>query len=419
MTSPASLVQQLHDLLDQLTGVDLGSLCADELHRYMVAMQREQARMAIIAADAMSPWQTSGAWRSGGTLRPELAVARDARRDRAKVRDELRRARVLASLPITRQAVLDGRLSMDHVDLLVRHATKARFDLFLRCEQWLVDRCTRNDLFDDAARDVRYWAMWADDQLGVRREPSSPSTLYASQSETTGRVVLDGDLAAIDGAVVTDELGRLANEILHEDKRAGVQRTPAQRRAAALVRMATRSVNAHGPTARPLFEVVIGDETARHLCQLASGVVLHPEDLEPYFDTAAMQTFLFDAGHAVVGVSRQRTFRGALRRAIQIRDRRCRHRSVCPEPAVRCDVDHRTPAARGGPTSQFNGAAECIPHNRHPDLHGHPERLPERDITVLDVMRAKARWTALRCDGSESDDAQGVSSVLGPFASRE
>ena len=38
--------------------------------------------------------------------------------------------------------------------------------------------------------------------------------------------------------------------------------------------MATRSVNATGVTARPLFEVIVGDETARHLCQLASGAVL-------------------------------------------------------------------------------------------------------------------------------------------------
>ena len=416
MTSPAALVQQLRSVLDQLAGVELSTLAPDELQQHVVALQREQARVAVVAADAVPAWLASRAWRSGGTLRPELAIARDARRDRTRVKAELRRARVLASLPITRQAVLDGRISMDHVDLLVRHATKARFELFRQCEQWLVDRCVLNELFDDAARDVQYWAMWADDQLGVRREPSTPSTLYASQSETTGRVVLDGDLAAIDGAIVTDELGRLANEILHEDRRNGVRRTPAQRRAAALVRMATRSVNAAGPTARPLFEVVIGDETARHLCQLATGLVLHPEDLMPYFDTAAMQSFLFDAGHAVVGVSKQRTFRGALRRAIQVRDRRCRHRSVCPEPAVRCDVDHRTPAARGGPTSQFNGAAECMSHNRHPDLHGHPEPMPECDLTILDVMRAKARWAALR--HLDVDDAgEEANAMLGPFTS--
>ncbi len=418
MSSSATLVEQMHQLIDQLAALDPASLRADEQRQLVMALQRETTRLAVVTADALAPWQESGVWRAGGTLRPELAIARDARRERLAARHDLHRARVLAVLPLARQAALDGRLSIDHVDLLVQHFTKVRADLFRRCEQWLVDRCASRDLFDDAARDVRYWAMWADDQLGIRRDPSAPSTLYASRSEVTGEVLLDGHLNPVDGDIVMRELQRLADELRLQDRRDGVERTPAQRRAAALVRMAARSVNAEGATARPLFQVLIGDETARHLCELATGIVVTPEDLAPHIDTAVMQTFLFDARHSVLGVSRQRTFRGVLRRAIQVRDRRCQHKSVCPTPASECDVDHRTPAARGGPTSEINGRMECRTHNRHPDLHGHPEPLGEREVTILDVMRATARWAALRdldCDLDRDDVGEAGTQVLGPF----
>ena len=250
-------------------------------------------------------------------------------------------------MPHTRAAVLAGRLSLDHVDLFVRHATAARFELFLAHEQELVEQCAALELFDDARRVMQYWAYRADDELGVRRDRPADSTLYLSRSSETGEIDLNGHLTTVDGEIVDNELKRLVRDLYLEDRREGVSRSPAQRRAAALVRMAARSVNATGATARPLFQFIAGDETARRVCQLASGHVVTPEDLEAYIDTAVMQSFLFDGPTTVVAVSKQRTFRGALRRAIQVRDRRCQHRSVCPNPAVDGDVDHRQPAAPG------------------------------------------------------------------------
>ena len=396
MASPAELVDQLHGLVDVLSSLDSGACTPGELQQLLVRLENERARLAVATASVACEWEQRGAWQADGSLRPQLALAREARRDHEVVRRELRRARMLSQMPHTRQAVLAGRLSLDHVDLLVRHATATRFELFRLCEAWLVEQCASCQLFDDARRAVQYWAAWADDQLGLSRERPAPSTLYASRSQVTGEWWLDGHLGAIDGDIVVRELRRLERQILLEDRKRGECRTPAQRRAAALVCMATRSVNATGVTARPLFEVIVGDETARHLCQLASGAVLHPDDLADHVDTAVMETFLFDGQNTVLAVSKQRTFRGALRRAVQVRDRRCQHSSVCPAPAIESDVDHRTPAARGGPTSQFNGAVECVPHNRLAHLHDHPRPQPERQVSVLDEIRCRLRWRLLR-----------------------
>jgi hypothetical protein len=284
---------------------------------------------------------------------------------------------------------------MDHVDLFVRHATAVRFELFLEHERMLVEQCASFTLFDDARRALQYWAYLADNELGVRQEPPAPSTLYASRSGDTGEAVLDGRLSPIDAEILLPELNRLEREVILEDRAKGVVRTRAQRRAAALVLMATRSVNATGVTARPLFQVIIGDDTARRLCELASGHVVRPEDLAEYIDAAVMESFLFDGPLVVIAKSRQRTFTGALRRAIQVRDRRCQHPSGCPTPAVDADIDHRRPAARGGPTSQFNGRVECTPHNRHAHLRDQVDELPERRVHILDAIRCRLRWQLL------------------------
>jgi len=60
---------------------------------------------------------------------------------------------------------------------------------------------------------------------------------------------------------------------------------------------------------------------------------------------------------------RTRLYRGALRRAIQVRDRECQHH-YCDEPADRCQVDHIDDYAKGGLTTQDNGRLYCGPHNR-------------------------------------------------------
>jgi hypothetical protein len=202
-------------------------------------------------------------------------------------------------------------------------------------------------------------------------------------------------LSAVDAEIVERELVRLM-AIVQRDS--AVHLTVAQRRAAALVLMATRSINATGVAARPLFQVIVGDDTASHLCELASGHVVRPADLVSYIDTAVVESFLFDGPSTVIAKSNARTFTGALRKAIQVRDRRCQHRSQCPAPASVADVDHRRPASEGGATSQFNGRVECIPHNRLAHLHDHPGHdpdPPEHTVDLLDAVRCRLRWQAL------------------------
>jgi hypothetical protein len=130
------------------------------------------------------------------------------------------------------------------------------------------------------------------------------------------------------------------------------------------------------------------------LCSLASGVLLSSGDLVPHLDTAMLETVLFADHTTLISVSRQRTFRGAIRRAIQVRDQHCQHPSGCDIPAEQCDIDHIVPYADGGLTSQFSGRIGCDTHNRITHLHhttDHTPR-PHRTIDRLDETRARIRW---------------------------
>jgi hypothetical protein len=144
-------------------------------------------------------------------------------------------------------------------------------------------------------------------------------------------------------------------------------RTPAQRRADALVEMAIRSATApaDGRRPEPLFTVVVGWETFNgRICQLANGTVVAPGALIPWLKAAWIERIVFGSPSRVidVGVTR-RLFTGATRRALEVRDQECFH-PLCDEPSGQCQGDHIVPHAADGPTTQDNGRMACGFHNR-------------------------------------------------------
>jgi len=97
---------------------------------------------------------------------------------------------------------------------------------------------------------------------------------------------------------------------------------------------------------------------------LASGTVVAPAALLGYIGDADLERYLFAHGtDRVIRASTKRTFTGALRDLIKIRDLRCYHR-FCDVPGDRCEIDHIKPWSRGGKTSQENGRLACGFHNR-------------------------------------------------------
>ncbi|MDQ3293030.1 MAG: HNH endonuclease [Actinomycetota bacterium] len=124
------------------------------------------------------------------------------------------------------------------------------------------------------------------------------------------------------------------------------------------------------------MSILVGYETfAGRICELADGTVVAPGDVAAVLDRAVIERAVFESAARVTEISHQRLFTGALRRAIELRDRTCTH-AFCSVEADRCDVDHRVPAREGGPTTQANGRLLCPFHNhlrqKRPDLDDVP-----------------------------------------------
>ncbi len=393
-------------VIDSLLAVDPTGLTDDELHDLVTTIQRQRHRLAAVAAAAISSWDQRMIWADNGARSAAARLANDTSTSATTSGGEVRRARQLRSMPATAAALAAGDLSSDHVDLLAKANQPWRHANFADHEDTLVDQC-RALRHADARRMIDYWCARADADAAEDRAERQRNAAHLNVSPTLdGTVVINGTLDAIGGSIVSDELTRIERELYLSDKRDGVTRTVSQRRAAALVEMARRSATApaDGRRPKPLFTVLVGDDTLSQLCELANGTVITPGQLVQWAGDADLETVLFDGPSTVISVSHRRSFTGALRRAVEVRDRHCRHTSGCDVPADQCDVDHIVPYAADGPTSQFNGKLECTPHNRDSDRydHGGTPR-PTRPIDRLDEIRCRLRWKLLR-DHPEPDD---------------
>ncbi len=412
--SVGAVLNGLRNAVEALAGLDLGVLSDGELDELVAGVEVERQRLVGVVRGVLAEWDERRVWEGNGSRSAGHRLARIDRSSVDHAKAEIARVRAGRRCPLTAAAVVDGVLSVDQFQVITAANTPARAALFADAEELLVRECAPLDLRGTRVV-VQRWCETVDELLdteravdrercladGVDPEPRQApvahldSRLFASRS-FEGRLVIDGDLDALGAEIVVNELGRLSEQLRRSDTAAGIVRTPAQRRAAALIEMATRSATApaNGRRPRPLFSVTVGNDSMARLCSLASGILLSSGDLVPYLDTAMLETVLFADRTTMLSVSRQRTFRGALRRAIQVRDQHCQHPSGCDVPADQCDIDHIVPYAAGGITSQFEGDLGCNAHNRVAVLrrHGNHTPRPHRTIDRLEEARARLRW---------------------------
>jgi hypothetical protein len=412
------MAELLTRAIDELRDVEPIELTDTELHAFVVELQAQRARLGLVAAEAIAEWDRRGVWGDDGSLSAPHRLARDTRTALASARTEVRRARHCRYMPAARAAIHDGRFSLDHIDVFARAATPARRARFSMDEEFLIEVSAPLRMHQ-AVKAVNHWCQQADAADGIEPAPPKHAVEHARLHVSTTldqTVAIDGSLDAIGGCIFTKELKRLERREYLADRALGVERSGAQRRAAALVEMATRSSSApaNGRRPAPLFTVLLGDPSFASLCELSNGTVLTPAQLAPWLSSALLETVLFDGRHTVISVSQRRHFVGALRRAIEVRDRHCQHPSGCDVPAEDCDVDHIVPRSVGGLTHQFTGRIECPPHNRDPKKHDHDaEPRPFRPISSLDHIRGRLRWRYQRDNADDADNADDDPDALG------
>jgi hypothetical protein len=385
------MLAQLTTAVDELVAADLVGLQDADLHELVVGLERESSRVAAARALVLAEWEARKTWADDGSRSPRTRLARECGIAKETIGKDLHRARKLRHMPATAAAFAEGGLSVDFVQLLVNVNTAPVATQFARDEAMLVGEAAKMR-YEEARAFLAYWRMHADAESDANQRDRQTARRHACFDRTfQGGVHLNGWLPALEGTAFLNEARRLERQLFDEDlakarvehpedPHAHLARTPANRRADALLRMAARSA-ALADDARlpaPLYTVLVGYESAsRAICQLEDGTVINPTQLLPYMTEADFERVVFAGASRVIDVgARTRFFTGALRRAIQVRDRHCQHPSGCDEPLDRCEVDHIDEYEDGGPTTQANGELECRYHNRWKHNHKHHNNRP-------------------------------------------
>jgi hypothetical protein len=337
-----------------------------------------QARYDSFVTEATAAFEKGEEWAAEGAKTAASWISSRCRVPRATAKRRVRLGRTLRHLPMVAQAWREGDIGEDAAKAMAsarRHRTEASM---ARDEEMLVTQAKELG-FEDFSRVLAYWKQLADpDGAEASEEERKASRDVFLASSIGGMYLGQMTLDPLNGAIVANELNRLEHDLFEADcaeakERLGrtarideLTRTSGQRRADALVEMATRSrtAPADGIRPAPLFSVLVGFETLHgRICELENGTVLHPSALEPWMDSAYFERALFSLGNRIDVSVRSRFFTGGTRRAIELRDRICTH-PHCYEPAETCQVDHIETYASGGLTTQDNGRLLCGFHNR-------------------------------------------------------
>jgi hypothetical protein len=218
---------------------------------------------------------------------------------------------------------------------------------------------------------VRYWEQRADAAEAEEKARKQHDSRRVHMSQTLdGEWYLEGRFDAIGGTKLATALRRIEQELFEQDWADAKQihgddtrvellaRTPAQRRADAMVLMAERAM-AMPKGARlplPLLTVHLGYETFNGpLCELSNGTVITPGQIIPLLTEAEVERAVFAGPKRIIELGqRTRFFTGGLRRCVH---------PGCDVPAEECQIDHDEEYEDGGLTTQANGRPRCTPHH--------------------------------------------------------
>jgi hypothetical protein len=276
-------------------------------------------------------------------------------------------ARFLRRHAQTAKALGAGDVTVPHVELLAAAAHR-RDDFYERDEHVLLDAAATVEV-QDFPTAVRKWASLADDELARRDAAFAFERRGFTLSPTVGGSALGGfvdpEAAATIGSVLDE---------MQPPEGAADTRSPAQRRADALVLLCERARGGSLPESRPIAgaELVVSHDVLarRPLVELGAlrceiegfGPIARITAERLVCDCAIARMVVNAAGEVLDLGRRTRTIPRRLRRAIVLRDRHCQFPG-CRAPAAWCDVHHLVHWLLGGETNLDNCALLCRRHH--------------------------------------------------------
>jgi hypothetical protein len=364
----------LGSAIDELASEDLAGLPDGRLSADLIELQRLQVRLDAEGHRRVAAWDRRRAWAADGIVSGPAWLRHRLGLSHAAASTTVRTARALTTLPATAAAFADGRVDGPRLRLLVDAAQELPA-AFAEHEAVLVETAETLDprrlrvVLDRWRHDVDWAAATTHGNLLHARR-----RLHLSRS-LDGCWHLSGLLDPEGGAVLDATL----QAFTAADGPSEPARTPAQRRADALIQLASgtpASERAHLSVTVDLATLErragyrceldtcgepIGGETARRLaCDAQVSRVITCGRSEP-----------LDVGRATRVVS------PAIRRALAVRDGGCRYPG-CDRPPSWTDAHHLTHWIDGGTTTLSNLVLLCRRHHRLVHEGGHQLELRSR-----------------------------------------
>jgi hypothetical protein len=312
--------------------------------------------------------------------------------------EQVRVARSLEKMPLTRLAMSAGEVSSSSVRVLCT-ARETHPDVFPEHEEVLLE-AARSLPVGQLRRALAYWEQAVDSDRSAEdaERVFERRRLHVSQT-LHGMVRVDGDLDPECGETVMTAL-RAVLDPGSRAARAEDGRSTPQRRADALGEICRgwldsgRQSGAGGE--RPHVTVTVDLETLREdrpgRSELDHTGPIHPEAVRRIACDASVARVITRGRSEPLDVGRRTpVVRAPLRRAVVARDRTCRFPG-CDRPPPWCDAHHVQHWAKGGPTALANLVLLCRRHHRMIHEGGFRVRMGEE---------GPAFW---RPDGTPLDD---------------
>ncbi len=315
---------------------------------------------------------------------------------RCSANEARRRCRVsksLRSMSHVRAALIDETISFGHFDVLVQASrAKRRRAAFVRDEANLVAVASELGVTEFQDYVKRWMARVDPDGVDAADQARRDDAQVHASVTFDDMVRIDGWLDPVGGEVFTQELERLETRMFKQDWAEAVAEHgeghvtvsmlpgPGNRRARALIEMATRSAaydhDAEGLVSNFMVHVVIDPTTMfreaesavtgipavhnpNRICELENGVQISPRSALLMAALGKARRVLVDSKGVILEFgAAKRLFDGALKEAIVLRDKRCAHPG-CDRPSRNCQIDHIQPWRITRQTNIANGEPRC------------------------------------------------------------
>ncbi|MEO1060337.1 MAG: HNH endonuclease signature motif containing protein [Actinomycetota bacterium] len=398
---PAVALKQLGADLDALLASDLEPESLGDARVLVELAASLTAKVAAVEVRLQEAVQVSGVFAEGGHRSAQTFCAHVARSSPARARRTGRLAGALRRLPVVSRRLAAGELGADQADRIASAMANPRArDGLAACDELIADRAVAWR-FDD-------FSAWLADLVRAADPDGTRDANQRAHERRDARIVqgydgtwtLEGGWASLEGAELHsifehfvdaefqldlgDARGRLGDDAAIGE----LARTPAQRRADALLAMARAAAadRPGGDGSKLVTNVVVDQATfERELTRLAGAdpaervpgaddgyccETLDGHQLDPTETAAAalighVRRAVLGADSVTIDLGRsRRLFTGPARLAALLGHRRCRWPG-CSRPATGCEIDHITEWHRGGRTDQANALPLCSAHNRH------------------------------------------------------